>query len=290
MKYEVANYVKAGHVTEIKVGNYTQDQLEEMEKTGGFFCPGKDCNAKLCLVHHSKNGGRTYFLKAIDDNKHGANCEYKIGNYKAISVREPENGYFTEEQINNHVKTVDRDVSEPIEKKKSRKRDKKENITLKKQEKEDKQEDKQIRKTANTGRVVYGEEGIEGIKGRMSRTYTIQHKDVGSMKTIYGNAKQVKLDEYGQLHIAYKDERLGNIDVVAGPIIEHNYPTLYPYLYLTEAYFNANKEKKDVRVTAGGLITEKKGRITMELLTDGGLRIDGKSIKNLIVANMNKAG
>lgn len=288
MKYEVANYVKDGKVTKIEVREYTQEKLEDMEKSGYFCCPGEKCDAKLCLVHHSKNGGRTYFLKAIDDNKHGANCDYKIGNYKPISIREPENGYFTEEQVNNHVRMVDKDVSDPLPRntgrKKGKDKDKGKNSTSKKQD----DGKTQVRKTANSGRVVYGEEGIEGTKGRMSRTYTIQPSHVGRMKTIYGNAKSVKLDEHGQLCVEYKEDRLGNIEVIAGPIIEHNYPAIYVNLYLAEKYFNENNDKKEIRVTAGGLITEKKGRLTMELLTDGGLRIDGKSINELRLENMKK--
>ncbi len=288
MKYEVANYVRDGKVTKIEVGRYTQNQLEDMEEKGEFVCPGEKCDARLCLVHNSKNGGRTYFLKAIDDNKHGPDCEYKIGNYRPISIREPDNGYFTEEQVNNHVKAVDKDVSEPIKKKSDKKKGKNDGkgtgTTSKKNG-----DEPLVRKTTNSGRVVYGEEGAEGTKGRMSRTYTIQAQDVGRMKTIYGNAKSVRVDEHGQLRIEYKEERLSNIEVIAGPIIEHNYPAIYDSLYLVEKYFNANEGKREIRVTAGGLITERNGRIIMELLTDGGVRIDGKSINNLRLANINKA-
>ena len=124
MKYELANYVEDGKVIKIEVRKYTQNQLEDMEQRGEFVCPGEHCDAKLCLVHNSKNGGRTYFMKAIDDTKHSVDCEYKIGNYRPVSIREPENGFFTEEQVNNHVKAVDKDVSEPIKKKKDKKKTK----------------------------------------------------------------------------------------------------------------------------------------------------------------------
>ena len=224
-------------------------------------------------------------MKAIDDTKHSVDCEYKIGNYRPVSIREPENGFFTEEQVNNHVKAVDKDVSEPIKKKKDKKKTKNDGkdtgTTSKKNG-----EEPIVRKTTNTGRVVYGEDGVEGTKGRMSRTYTIQPHDVGKMKTIYGNAKRVTVDEHGQLHIEYKEERLNNIEVIAGPIIEHNYPSIYSSLYLAEEYFNANVGKREIRVTAGGLINERNGRIIMELLTDGGVRIEGKSINNLRLANI----
>lgn len=46
MKYEEANYVKDGRGTKIKVSNYTQSELEEMDQNGEFHCPGKDCDAK----------------------------------------------------------------------------------------------------------------------------------------------------------------------------------------------------------------------------------------------------
>ncbi len=288
MKYEEASYVTDGRETKIKVSDYTQQQLEEMEQNGEFRCPGKDCNAKLCLVHHSKNGGRTYFLKAVDDSKHSLDCGYKIGNYSPVSIREPENGFFTEEQVNNHVKMVDKDVNEPLKRRVDRKKNRKsrnKNSTQKKQE----DGEKQIRKTANSGRVVYGDDGIEGTKGRMSRSYTIQSHDVGKMKTIYGSAKHVGLDEYGQLHIIYQDDRLSNIEVIAGPIIEHNYPVVYANLYLAEKYFIDNNNEKEIRVTTGGLINERNGKIIMELLTDGGMRIDRKTINNLLLENVRKA-
>ena len=54
MKYEEAYYVQADEKTKIEVSNYTQQQLEKMEQEGEFHCPGENCDAKLCLVHHSK--------------------------------------------------------------------------------------------------------------------------------------------------------------------------------------------------------------------------------------------
>lgn len=77
----------------------------------------------------------------------------------------------------------------------------------------------------------------------MSRAYTIAPHDIGKMKTIYGDADIVCLDEFGQLHISYKDDRLENIDVIAGPIIEHNYPTIYANLYLVEKCFEEKSKK-----------------------------------------------
>ena len=65
MKYEEADYVNDGGVKRIKVSDYTSQQLEEMKMVGKFQCPGKNCDAELCLVHSSKNGGSTYFLQEI---------------------------------------------------------------------------------------------------------------------------------------------------------------------------------------------------------------------------------
>lgn len=53
MKYEEANYVNDGGVNRIKVSDYTSQQLEEMKLVGKFRCPGKNCDAELCLVHFS---------------------------------------------------------------------------------------------------------------------------------------------------------------------------------------------------------------------------------------------
>lgn len=288
MKYEEADYVNDGGVKRIKVSDYTSQQLEEMKMVGKFQCPGKNCDAELCLVHSSKNGGRTYFLKASNDSKHSADCDYKIGNYKAISIREPENGYFTEQQVNNHVRMVDKDVNEPLKPHSDRKKKTKNSKDKKNGQKNQETGDKQIRKTTNSGRIVYGDDGAEGTKGRMSRAYTIAPHDIGKMKTIYGDADIVCLDEFGQLHISYKDDRLENIDVIAGPIIEHNYPTIYANLYLVEKCFEEKSKKGEVRITTGGLITEKKGKLVMELLTSGGVIIEGKTVNDLIMEHIRK--
>lgn len=45
--------------------------------------------------------------------------------------------------------------------------------------------------------MVYGNDGLEGTKGRMSRSYIIGSDDIGKMKTIYGNVNKVQIDEYG---------------------------------------------------------------------------------------------
>ena len=82
---------------------------------------------------------------------------------------------------------------------------------------------------------------------------------------------------------------MGNIDVIAGPIIEHNYPAIYANLYLVEKYFEEKSNKGKVRITTGGLITEKKGKLVMELLTSGGLIIDRKTVNDLIMEHIRKA-
>lgn len=96
----------------------------------------------------------------------------------------------------------------------------------------------------------------------MSRTYTITSSDIGKIKTIYGTAKKIYVDDYGQLHVECNEERLNNIKVFAGPIIENNYPTVYKNLYLSEKYLDKNNSG-NIMITAGGLIIEKNGRITM---------------------------
>jgi len=95
-----------------------------MELEGEFRCPGKECQTKLCLVHNSKNGGRTCFLKAIDDEKHNPKCEYKIENYKEASVKVSKNGIFTERQINDAVRRIVKDYTQPIEKGETKKKQK----------------------------------------------------------------------------------------------------------------------------------------------------------------------
>ena len=104
-----------------------------------------------------------------------------------------------------------------------------------------------------------------------------------------GNRENCIISREQRLHISYKDDRLGNIDVIARPIIEHNYPAIYANLYLVEKYFEEKSNKGKVRITTGGLITEKKGKLVMELLTSGGLIIDRKTVNDLIMEHIRKA-
>lgn len=96
MKYNIIKYVKDGFVQDMDVTNMSTEELEKLETQGEFLCPGKKCNARLCLVHSSKNGGKTCFLKAVDDKQHHPNCDYKIGNYQERMSSVRMDGVFTE--------------------------------------------------------------------------------------------------------------------------------------------------------------------------------------------------
>lgn len=78
MKYTQLNYNDNNVTNLITLSNYTVEQLEEMERKGNFTCPGEQCTAAMCLIHNSKNGGRTCYFKAIDDNAHSDQCNFKI--------------------------------------------------------------------------------------------------------------------------------------------------------------------------------------------------------------------
>ena len=121
MKYEQVKYIKDDKEKMIQVRLYSIVQLEEMEKEGEFFCPFKNCKAKVCLVHNSKNGGRTAFFKAVDDEFHIENCDYKIDNYKEVVKRVNASGYFTEQQITASVRSLYKDYTMPIEEKEEQK-------------------------------------------------------------------------------------------------------------------------------------------------------------------------
>ena len=106
MKYDEVIYESNGDYSSLIVKGLSAEELETLSEEGQFLCPGKDCMAKLCLVHSSKNGGRTCFLKAVDDESHAADCDYKIANYKERNVTLRTDGIFTEKQVNDAVRRI----------------------------------------------------------------------------------------------------------------------------------------------------------------------------------------
>ncbi len=287
MKYEEIIYASIGKKMLIKVKEYTMKQLEKMENNGNFFCPGDGCQAKLCLVHNSKNGGRTYFFKAVDDEEHNPNCDYKIDNYKEISVRVSQNGVFTESQINDAVRRIYKDYTQPIVPENNTNRKKKGNSrTLVKASSVD--ENVKLKKTTSAGRIIYGDENIDGIKGRVRRRYQITSDDIGQMATICGIVESIRQNTIGEMFIMFKEERLKNIKIFIGPVYEHNNQNEYKNLYLVKDYFEKAKKNKDVIVAAGGLVNKHNGDLVLEMQANGSFRVDNQTVMKMVVENVKR--
>ena len=133
MKYSQLNYNDNKTTKLITLANYTVKQLEEMEEKGKFTCSGEKCTAAMCLVHNTKNGGRTCYFKATDDNAHSETCQFKIKNYKAhISMLKKTGGFFTSGQINDAVRRIYKEYTEPLDKKDVKRKRKKVHIVVRK--------------------------------------------------------------------------------------------------------------------------------------------------------------
>lgn len=280
MKYEQVRYEKDSKNTIIDVGGYSIGQLENMEKEGDFYCPFKGCKAKVCLVHNSKNGGRTTFFKAVDDEEHIENCDYKIANYKEIVKRVNANGYFTEQQINASVRSLYKDYTMPIGQKEERKSKKKKGNTGKKTSQDD--ENATIRKTASSGKIIYGDETIDGVKGMMRRRYQVTTNDIGQMTKVCGTISAIERTKYGEMFVSFKDQRLNNLKIFIGAVYQTNNPNEYFRLEIVEEYYKTIAKKRDVILAAGGLVNIYDNQLVLELQAKGSFVIDGKTIMGLI--------
>lgn len=278
MKYDNVIYETNGTFKPLPVKDLSAEELEVFAKNGQFLCPGTNCTAKLCLVHSSKNGGRTCFLKAVDDESHEANCDYKNDNYRVKIVTLRTDGIFTEKQVNDAVRRISNDYTNPIVE---------ENETKKKRNgsgsKKESPEDSKRNVTAAGGRIVFGEDVGDGIVGRMRRRYAVSTADVGIMTTICGRAKAIYFNEHNEMFVKYADERLSNITVMLGAVYEHNNPTEFKNLYLAKQYFDKHSPIKDVMVAAGGLVNLHNDDLILELQANGSLRIDNFTIMKMAV-------
>lgn len=281
MKYEQVKYIKDDKEKMIQVRLYSIVQLEEMEKEGEFFCPFKNCKAKVCLVHNSKNGGRTAFFKAVDDEFHIENCDYKIDNYKEVVKRVNASGYFTEEQITASVRSLYKDYTMPIEEKEEQKNKRKKKTGKGKGTTED-NENATTRKTTSAGKIVYGDETIDGIKGIMRRRYQVTSNDIGQMTKVCGVISNIEISKYGEMFVSFKDQRLNNIKIFIGPVYQTNNPTEYSRLGIVEEYYEVLAKKQEVRLAAGGLVNFHNKELVIELQAKGSFIIEGKTIMGLI--------
>ncbi len=280
MKYDDVIYECEGESELLHVRDLSTDELEKLSKCGQFVCPGGGCTAKLCLVHSTKNGGRTCFLKAIDDGSHAENCDYRIDNYKEKSVVLRTDGFFTEKQVNDAVRRIYKDYTDPVVSREDPADEKKKKRTSRRKNGE--LEDGKTRLLAAGGRIIHGEDDMDGIPGRMRRRYEVSLADVGIMTTIFGVAQNIYFNQYGELRIEFEDDRLSNIIVVLGEIYKQNNPMEYRNLYLVKQYFEEKRTQRKVQVAAGGLVNEYNGNLVLELQANGSLRIDDLTIMKLM--------
>ena len=277
MKYENVNYEVNGKVQFIDVKKISTKALEKMSTVGQFLCPGKDCSAKLCLVHSSKNGGKTCFLKAVDDEMHVPHCEYKIQNVKERQNIRYTNGVFTERQVNDAVRRIFKDYTKNMKDETKRHNSRKSKYTSKASE-------KNIRRTkqyATGGKIIHGDINGDDVHGRMSRRYTVSNADIGVMVTVCGVAKDVIFNSHNEMIVTFKDTRLCNIEIVLGMIYKNNNPTEYQNRYLVKEYFDSYSTKHDIMIAAGGLINMYNGRLVLELQANGSFLIDNMTIMKM---------
>ncbi len=279
MKYENVNYAVNGKIRSIDVRGLSIEILESMTQEGQFLCPGKNCSAKLCLVHSSKNGGRTCFLKSVDDEMHAEKCEYKIENYKERQLTKRTDGVFTEKQVNDAVRRIYNDYTNPVED--TERVSKKNSNNSKQSTKTSEDGNDRTRIMATGGKIVYGEQNGEEVSGRMSRRYEVSSADVGIMTTICGVAKEVIINQHNELIVKFKDERLSNIEVILGAVYEHNNPSEHKNIYLVKEYFDSRSGLQDVTIAAGGLVNSYNGKLVLELQSNGSLRIDNLTIMKM---------
>lgn len=285
MKYKIIKYVKDGIVQDMDVTNMSTEELEKNETQGEFLCPGKECNARLCLVHSSKNGGKTCFLKAVDDKQHHPDCDYKIGNYQERMSSIRMDGIFTEKQVNDAVRRISNDYMSPVRPKEEKD---KSSDNKKKNAGQRKRTGATSVETAVGGRIVYGDEREDGVHGRMRRRYKVSTSDMGIMTTLCGKAQTVILNKHKEMVIKFKDERLENIEVLLGAVYEQNNPTEFRNLYLVKEYFDQKAKKGEVWVAAGGLVNQLNGRLILELQANGSLRVDNQTVMKMIIDDVKR--
>lgn len=283
MKYDEVQYLKEETQTIVKVKDYLPKQLEDMEKEGEFLCPFEGCKAKLCLVHNSKNGGRTFFFKAVDDEQHMEKCDYKIENYKEVSIKVNANGIFTEGQVNASVRSLYNDYTRPLQPNGEENKKKKDNKTKEKRKSGTQENGANVRRTSSTGRIVYGEENVEDVKGRMRRRFHITNDDIGQMTKVCGIISEINRNQHGEMFFKFKEERLNNIQVFIGPVYKHNNSSEYERLHLVKEYFDKVNKTKDVMLAAGGLVNEHNSKLVLELQANGSFIVDGKTIMRMII-------
>lgn len=121
----------------------------------------------------------------------------------------------------------------------------------------------------------------------MSRRYEVSVTDLGKQVGVYGNLENIILDEHGQIHATFIDERYGNIEVLIGAVYKNNNDGLYKYLYKLKEYFeNSIMQGKTCFFVAGGMVNNYNGQLVIEVQAKLGFVIDGLNILKLITKNI----
>ena len=276
MKYERAKYLENEEWSYVDLRNISEKEAKEM--SGKICCPEEGCTAPLYVVHNSKDGGRTVYFKARNDS-HKIDCYYRAENFRGQSRRTSELGYFTEKQINDYVRSLYRDVTIPIEVKRSKKGKEKTTKTIE----GSKGRDDAPKSTAFVGRIMYGEETGDGVKGRMSRCYEVTNSEIGKEIGVYGLIKSVERIN-GQIEISFKEERNSNIKVLVGAVYENNNPNEFGWLDSLVTYFQErNQMGMDVQCTAAGLAIKYGNQLYIETQARHSFLFDGKNITKIVV-------
>lgn len=276
MKYNIAKIVDESGSRIINIENLTENEAKKF--LGKIFCPGDGCMAPLYLVHNSNDGGRTIFFKATND-EHNSECIYKNDNggggrgNGSVSKE----GYYTEAQINDYVRNLYKDVTTSDEEKKK----KTVNGPRKRKEGSGGDGEKEI---IRGGRIISGGEQVsEGNKGRMSRRYEVSEADLGSQIGVYGDIGGLAIDQYGQLHINFKNVRYNNIEVLLGEVYKNLNLFEFEKLDKVKQYYDEmNKKHQGVYMAAAGLVTKYNEKLTIELQAQYSFRINGLSILDII--------
>lgn len=263
----------------INLQNISEKIAEKL--TGKIFCPGEDCNAPLYMVHNPRDGGKTIFFRATNED-HIDSCIYKNENYvggrPGVSLF---NGYYTEGQINDYVRNLFKDLHRtPDEKPK--------NVKNGPRNAKGTSGTDERKATIRGGRIVSGNEyEIEGNKGRMSRRYSVSESDIGAQIGIYGNIKELYLDNYGQVRIRFIEERNSNIEILIGQVYKNFNPQAFEYLDKVKRYYEKLiADNKTVELVAGGLVVKYNEQLTVELQAKYSFRINGHTILDIIRENV----
>lgn len=277
MKYTEAKMMSNGMYKIVKIKGMKEKEAKGLE--GKLFCPGDGCEAPLYIAHNSKDGGKSIFFKATNEN-HTPDCIYRNENqpkYKSGST--DLNGVYTESQINDYVRHLYKDINS-INKGKKEVKDgpqrKKQGATS--------GDDNNGKPAIKGGKIIAGLElSDEGKKGRMSRRYSVSEADIGYEVGVYGEIKEIKLDEFGQIHMKFKEDRYSELEVLIGQV----------YKNINEGYFNYLKEVKcyvdtilsnghKVELVAAGLVTKYKDKLVLELQAKYSFKINGLNILDII--------